>query len=67
MSEEPLFVERGDNGKYAVKRAGADRASAVFETQSEAIEWARQHTDGPVHVERVRHTDAGSPDKWRKP
>jgi uncharacterized protein DUF2188 len=66
MSKDPLFVERRDDGKYAVRRANADRASAVLDTQKQAIERAQDMTDGPVVAERVRHTGIGSPDKWRK-
>jgi hypothetical protein len=66
MGDDPLFVERGDDGRFKVERANADRASKVFDTQKEAIGWAKDHTDGPVRIERVRHTGAGSPDKWRK-
>jgi len=64
--DDPLFVERGDDGRYKVERANAERASAVFERQSDAIAWAESRTDGPVHVERVRHTNRGRPDQWRK-
>lgn len=67
MSKDPLFVERNDDGKYAIKRADADRSSAVRDTQAEPITKAKQMTSGPIHVERVRNTDVGSRDKWRKP
>lgn len=66
MSKDPRFVERRDDGKYAVKRENAERASGVFDTQKEAINAAREMTDGAIHVERVRNTEGGSPDKWRK-
>jgi len=62
------YIERNDEGKYTATKGGADRASAVRDTQAEAIERARDiDPDAPIHVERVRHTDEGSPDKWRKP
>ena len=36
-------------------------------TQAKAIARARElNPNAAVHVERVRNTDAGSPDKWRK-
>lgn len=66
MSNDPLFIEQRDDGKYAVKRANAERASEVCDTQADAIERAKQLTKGPIHVERVRHTSGGSPDKWRR-
>jgi hypothetical protein len=76
MAKEPnepkepkeLYVERRKEGDYAVRRPGSERASAVEETQAEAIERAREIEPGAaIHVERVRHTDKGSPDKWRNP
>jgi hypothetical protein len=68
VSNNNLFVERRDQGDYAVRRPNAERASAVLPTQSEAIERARQlNRDAAVHVERVRHTNRGGPDRWRKP
>jgi hypothetical protein len=40
----------------------------VADTQAEAIEIARRmHPDKAPLVERVRFTDHGKPDKWRKP
>jgi len=64
-----LYVERReDEGDYAVRKPGADRASAVAPTQAEAIELARElEPDAAIHVERVRNTNRGSRDKWRKP
>jgi hypothetical protein len=68
MGDDNLFIERRDQGDYAVRKPGSDRASAVEPTQKEAIERARElNPDAAIHVERVRNTDAGSPDKWRKP
>jgi Uncharacterized protein conserved in bacteria (DUF2188) len=55
-------------GDYAVRRAGSARASDVARTQAQAIERAREISPGEaVHVERVRYTSVGKPDKWRKP
>jgi len=68
MADKRIYVERRPQGDYAVRRAGSERASAVERTQSEAIERARQlNPNVAPHVERVRHTSAGTPDKWRKP
>ncbi len=68
MGDEQLFVERRDQGDYAVRKPNSERASAVEPTQKEAIERARELNPGkePL-VERVRNTTGGSPDKWRKP
>jgi hypothetical protein len=60
-----FYIEQHD-GKYKVSRANAARASAVTDTQKEAI--ARAHEIDPsaaVHVERVRDIGPGR-DKWRK-
>lgn len=62
-----LFVERRAQGDYAVRRGGAERASAASPTQAEAIARAKElnPNQAPL-VERVRNTDAGRRDKWRK-
>ena len=68
MSNKNLFIERREQGDYAVRRPGSDRASAVEQTQGGAIERARQiEPAAAIHVERVRHTANGKPDQWRKP
>ena len=67
MSENRFYIERRDDGKYKVLRPSADRASAVTDTQKEAIEIARKMDPGKSpDVERVRHTDKGKPDQWRR-
>lgn len=67
MSEK-IFVERRPEGDYAVRRPNSQRASGIAPTQSEAIGEARRlNPNGPVLVERVRTTNVGKPDKWRKP
>jgi len=68
MAKNELFVERRPQGDYAVRRGGSERASAVEPTQAEAIERAKEISNGgPVLVERVRNTDVGHRDKWRRP
>lgn len=69
MVDKRIFVEqRTDTGDYAVRRANSQRASDVLPTQREAIERARELAPGVTpHVERVRTTSVGKPDKWRKP
>jgi hypothetical protein len=63
-----LFVERRPDGDYAVRRSKAERASIVASTQAEAIKRAKElNPNAAIHVERVRNTDVGNPDKWRKP
>lgn len=68
MSDEKLFIERRPQGDYAVRKADSKRASAVAQTQADAIDRAKQmQPDATILVERVRHTSVGKPDKWRKP
>ena len=68
MSKERLYVERREEGDYAVRRANSKRASDVLPTQAAAIERAVELSGGLApHVERVRDTKAGGRDKWRKP
>jgi hypothetical protein len=68
MVDKRVFVERRPQGDYAVRRPNSERASDVLPTQEKAIERARELSRGTApHVERVRHTTQGSPDKWRKP
>jgi hypothetical protein len=65
--DDAFYIERRAEGDYAVRWPGSDRASAVETTQADAIGRAREmNPDAAIHVERLRHTDNGSPDKWRK-
>jgi hypothetical protein len=67
MAKNELYVERREQGDYAIRKPGSERASGVFPTQAEAIEGAREiNPDAAVHVERVRDTNVGGRDKWRK-
>jgi uncharacterized protein YdaT len=62
-----IFVERRDDGRYAVEKPGAERASAIRDTQAEAIARAKEISpNSRPDVERVRHTSRGKPDQWRK-
>jgi hypothetical protein len=68
MSDENLYIERTNDGDYAVRRPKSERASAILPTQAEAIERAREiGPDAAIHVERVRNTNVGQRDKWRRP
>ena len=70
MAKQPneIYVEQRPNGQYAVLRPGAERASALTDTQKQAIDTAAKIApEAAIHVERVRDTDAGGRDKWRKP
>lgn len=69
MGRRELFVERRtEEGDYAIRKSGAERASDICDTQAEAIERAGEiDPHAAILVERVRNTDRGSRDKWRKP
>jgi hypothetical protein len=62
-----LFVEkRQDEGDFAVRKPGSERASKTAPTQASAIDAASAMSPkATVFAERVRHTDRGNPDKWR--
>lgn len=61
-----FYIEQRPDGQFSVRRPNAERASTVTSTQKKGIEWAKEHGDPKPHVERVRHTPKGAPDKWRK-
>jgi hypothetical protein len=67
MAKNELFIERREQGDYAIRKPGSERASAILPTQARAIERAREiNPSAAVHVERVRDTNFGGRDKWRK-
>lgn len=67
MDAKRLYIERRDQGDYAVREEHSKRASAIAPTQKEAIERARELNPGIApDVERVRHTNRGKPDQWRR-
>ena len=62
-----LNIERRSQGDYSVRRGGSERASVTAPTQKQAIEKAEKlDPKAAVLVERVRDTDVGGRDKWRK-
>jgi Uncharacterized protein conserved in bacteria (DUF2188) len=67
MSDDSLYIEQRPEGDYAIRKPDSQRASAVEATQAEAIKRAQEmNPNAAIHVERVRHTKDGEPDKWRK-
>ncbi len=61
-----LFVTRREDGRYNVLRPDAERASAVTDTQRQAIDRAKEiEPDAAIHIQRVRSNPPG-PDKFRK-
>jgi hypothetical protein len=68
MAKSEIFIERRPQGDYAIRRSGAERASGVEQTQAGAINRAGEIAPAAtVLVERVRNTNVGGRDKWRKP
>jgi hypothetical protein len=68
MPKRELYVERREEGDYAIRRPGSDRSSDVRDNEAEAIDRARDiDPKAAIHVERVRNTNRGSRDKWRRP
>ena len=68
MPKDEIFIERRPQGDYAIRRPASDRASGVEQTQAEAIERAGEiASNATILVERVRNTNVGRRDKWRKP
>jgi hypothetical protein len=68
MADDKIFVERREQDDYAVRRPNSGRASDVLPTQAEAIERAGEIApEATILVERVRDTNRGRRDKWRKP
>ena len=62
-----LYVERLPNGNYGVKESHDKTPLATASTQAKAIKKAQQMDPKDLLVERVRMTNKGSRDKWRKP
>ena len=68
MRNGQWYIEQTDGGQYSAKKGGAKRASVIEDTQAKAIERAKEiDKKASVHIERVRDTNRGSRDKWRKP
>jgi hypothetical protein len=58
-NQNQIYIERNDDGDYAMKEGGTGRASAIEPTQKEAIERARDISErrdprgaGPRHQGR---------------
>jgi hypothetical protein len=60
------FIEQTKDGRYAVRGEGSIRATFVFSTQQEAIEYAvKLNPNDHPNVERVRNVASGGRDQWR--
>ena len=66
MTGKHYFVEKNEEGMFAVRAQGSKHASSLHRTQGEAVvEADRLNSEDHPDVERVRQTDGGGPDKWR--
>jgi hypothetical protein len=62
-----VYIEKRQQGDFAVRKEHSRRASAIAPTQAKAIAKAEKMFPGvKPDVSRVRHTNKGKPDQWRK-
>lgn len=48
---DELIIEPRDDGKWAVKKPHAERASVIEASQKNAIDWAKEHApEGDIKV-----------------
>jgi hypothetical protein len=67
MAKKNIYIEPRANGQFAVMRPNAKRASALCDTQAQAIRTAKvMFPDVKPDVARVRATQGGRPDQFRK-
>ena len=66
MDKNQLFVERRNDGRYALMRGDSKHTLGRFDTQREAVDAGKKKEPGhAILVERVRDTTGGKRDKWR--
>lgn len=64
---DALRVQQREDGRFEVKRPGAKRASAVKDTQTEAIARARELEPGKAPIaKRVRKQPGAKKGTWRE-
>lgn len=64
---DALRVQKRDDGRFEVKKRGAKRASAVKDTQAEAIERAKELDPGHSPIaKRVRKSPGAKKGTWRE-
>jgi uncharacterized protein YdaT len=65
-TDEHYFIEQTEDGRFAVRAKGSARASAILNTQEEAIARVKElNPTDHADVERVRNVESGGRDKWR--
>ena len=61
-TDKHYFIEENDDGRFAVRAKGSQRASGLRDTQKQAEELVKRlNPDDKPDVERVRNTKAGGP------
>jgi uncharacterized protein YdaT len=66
-NSDALRVQQRDDGRFEVRRPGAKRASAITDTQTEAVERARELEPGKAPIaKRVRKIPGTKRGTWRK-
>jgi hypothetical protein len=61
------FIEENQAGKFAIRAKGSERASRLVDTQRQAETMVKQfNPEDKPDVERVRNTETGGRDQWRK-
>lgn len=64
---DALRVQKRDDGRFEVRKRGAKRASAVKDTQAEAIERAKELDPGQSPIaKRVRKSPGAKKGTWRE-
>jgi hypothetical protein len=65
MTKGELYIEKREQGDYAVRRLGSERASAITATRDKAVIRARKiNPNAAIFVERDRDTYVGGRDRW---
>jgi hypothetical protein len=60
------FIEKNEEGKFKTTAKGGAKPSGVFDTQREAIDYAKElNPDDHPDVERVRKLPGSRPGEWR--
>ena len=67
MGKNNVFIEPRENGTFAIMKPNAKRASAICDTQKEAIaEAKRMYPDVKPDIAHVGKAAGGRPDRFRK-
>ena len=66
-TDKHYFIEQTEDGRYAVRAKGSERASKITNTQKQAEAVVKKlNPDDKPNVERVEVTKRGHPPQWRK-